>query len=149
MEYIKAIRQLIGSRPFIFPGATIVVINNEGQVLLQHRKDTNNWGLPGGGMELAESFEETATRELYEETGLHANKLYFIDILSGKEWYFKYPNGDEVYNVIALYKCTDVSGEPGAKDNESYNVKYYSIDKLPALEGRAGLILDKYKQQLF
>ncbi len=51
------------------------------------------WGLPRGAMEPGETLEETAKRELYEKTGLHANNLQFLTILSGYQDYFKYPNG--------------------------------------------------------
>ncbi|WP_321166921.1 NUDIX domain-containing protein [Oceanobacillus kimchii] len=38
-------------------------------MLLQKRHD-GSWGLPGGLMDLEESFEEVAMREVFEETGL-------------------------------------------------------------------------------
>jgi len=68
-EYIKEIRKFIGTRPLILVGATVVVLNKNKQILLQLRADTKEWGLPGGAMELAESLEQTAERELFEETG--------------------------------------------------------------------------------
>jgi 8-oxo-dGTP pyrophosphatase MutT (NUDIX family) len=50
--------------------------------LLQHRKD-GNWGLPGGLMERGESLEETAIREVYEETGLTLKCLTLLELFSG------------------------------------------------------------------
>ena len=49
--------------------ATVVVIKDN-KILLNLRSDTNTWGIPGGEIELGESLEETATRELKEETNL-------------------------------------------------------------------------------
>lgn len=46
--------------------------------MLQLRSDNESWGLPGGTMELGESFEEAATREVYEETNLEIQNLKFI-----------------------------------------------------------------------
>jgi 8-oxo-dGTP pyrophosphatase MutT (NUDIX family) len=76
--YTKGIREIIGSRPFILVGSTIVVINHKKEILLQHRSDTKEWGLPGGAMELGESLEQTAERELFEETGLTTKKLSLL-----------------------------------------------------------------------
>lgn len=144
-DYIKDIRNLIGTRPLILVGSTIIVLNDNNELLLQLRADTKDWGLPGGGMELGETLEETAKRELFEETGLTAETFEFIEILSGEEYYFKYPNGDEVYNVIALYIAKEVTGELLERDGESLELSYFPINDLPSsIEGRAKLILDKY-----
>ena len=48
-------------------GASAIIINKKGQILLQHRSDNDNWGLPGGCQELGESFEDTIIREVKEE----------------------------------------------------------------------------------
>lgn len=68
------------------------------------------WGLPRGAMEPGETLEETAKRELYEKTGLHANNLQFLTILSGYQDYFKYPNGDEVFGVTAVFLTDQTDG---------------------------------------
>lgn len=130
--YTKEIRDLIGTRPFILVGATIIVKNERNEILLQHRSDTFEWGLPGGAMEPGESLEEAAERELYEETGLKAKNFKFVDVLSGKDLYFKYPNGDEVYNVICIYIAENISGKLAINDDESIELKYFSLNELPS-----------------
>lgn len=47
-----------------------VVINQEGQILVVDQKGTS-WSLPKGHTEPDESLLETATREIYEESGVH------------------------------------------------------------------------------
>lgn len=103
MSYIMNLRKYVGHSPLINIGATIIVLNDKNEILLNHRSDTNTWGIIGGGMELGESLEEVAKRELYEETNLEAEDVKLLNVFSGKELYFKYPNGDETYTVIALY----------------------------------------------
>lgn len=144
-EYIKEIRALIGSRPFILVGSTIIVKNDRNEYLFQLRSDTKEWGLPGGAMEFGESLEQTAERELYEETGLQAETLKFVDLLSGKDLYVKYPNGDEVYNVISVYLAEGISGELQMNDGESIELRYFSLLNLPSnIDGRAKMIIEKY-----
>jgi 8-oxo-dGTP pyrophosphatase MutT (NUDIX family) len=143
--YTKEIRKLIGSRPFILVGSTIIVMNDTKEILFQHRSDTKEWGLPGGAMEIGETLEQTAERELFEETGLNARNFKFVDILSDKELYFQYPNGDEVYNVIAVYLAEGISGELAMNDGESIDLKYFPVNKLPShLDERAKIIIEKH-----
>lgn len=144
-EYIKNIRKFIGTKPLILVGATVVVLNKNKQILLQLRADTKEWGLPGGAMELAESLEQTAERELFEETGLRAENFKFLDLLSGQNLYFKYPHGDEVYNVISVYVAEGTYGELSMTDGESLDLQYFSPTDLPAnLDERAQYIIKKH-----
>ncbi len=50
-------------------------INEEYRFLLIKNRRSNNWGFPKGHMEKGETREETAVREVLEETGLHINIL--------------------------------------------------------------------------
>ena len=103
MGYIMDLRKHIGHSPLIGVGATTLVFNNKNELLLNLRTDTNTWGIPGGAMELYETIEETAVRELKEETGITAETLELVTELSGKDFYFEYPNGDKMCTVIVLF----------------------------------------------
>jgi 8-oxo-dGTP pyrophosphatase MutT (NUDIX family) len=96
-------------------------------------------------MEYGESLEETAIRELFEETGLKANRLTFVDILSGKQECHKYPNGDEVFGVTTVYFTEDINGELSINDGESLNLKFFPLNNLPSnLVEKAKYIIDKH-----
>jgi 8-oxo-dGTP pyrophosphatase MutT (NUDIX family) len=147
-EYVQELRKYVGHRPIIIVGATVIVLNERREILLQLRSDSRDWGLPGGAMEIGESLDETARRELSEETGLTAGRLQLLDVLSGPEWYYRYPNGDETYNVIHLYLAADVSGELAMADGESVALRYFPLDGLPQMETRAKRILEHWGQKL-
>ena len=145
MGYIMNLREKVGHSPLIGVGATALVFNNKNELLLNLRSDTNTWGIPGGSIELNETLEECAIRELQEETNINVNDLELITVLSGKEYYFKYPNEDELDCVIALYKVSNYEGELNINDKESKELKFFSLDNLPELESRAKAIIDKIK----
>lgn len=148
MSYLAELRKYVGQRPIINIGATIIVTNNKNELLLNLRSDTGTWGIIGGGLELGESLEETAARELWEEAGLKAERFELLDVLSGSELFFRYPNGDETYTVIVLYKAVGVSGVPRTNDDESSRLEYFSVNALPELESRAEYVINRIKGKI-
>lgn len=140
MSYIYDMRKYIGHKPMIAAGATIVVIKDN-KILLNLRSDTNTWGIPGGSLELGETLEQTAKRELKEETNLDCDDFTLLNVFSGNEFYFKYPNQDELYSVIALYLANDFYGDLKITDDESCDLKFFSKTDLPNLESRAEKII--------
>ena len=131
MGYIMDLRKIVGSRPLVMTGASVILLNQKNRLLLQLRKDNNCWGLAGGSLEPGETLEEVAKRELFEETGLSANKLILFNVFSGEEFYYKYPHGDEVYNVITTYICTDYDGELKIDNDEVKDLRFFDVHKIP------------------
>nr|WP_228469213.1 NUDIX hydrolase [Paenibacillus sp. JNUCC-31] len=121
------LRKLVGSRPLIMAGSCVLVFNEQGHLLLQRRTDSLDWGTLGGSLEPGESLEEAAARELYEEAGLRAGAYKLITVFSGQDMYYKYPHGDEVYNVMAVYEATEIQGEPTVMDDEGLELRYFDL----------------------
>lgn len=132
MNYIKFLRQYVGHSPILTAGNIILVFNEKNEVLMQLRTDFDAWGFPGGCMELGESLEETANRELEEETGLIIDSLKLIDVLSGKVTYREYPNGDKLYDVTCVYEVRKYHGDLKVNDDESKDLRWFSLDNLPS-----------------
>ena len=143
MGYIMNLRKYVGHEPLIGVGATTLVFNDKNELLLNLRTDTNTWGIPGGSMELNETIEETAIRELKEEAGINADKLELVSVLSGKDYYFEYPNGDKMCTVIILFKVLNYTGNIKVSDNESKQLKFFALNDVPNMESRANAIIDK------
>ena len=132
MGYIMDLRAVVGHRPLIQVGSCVLVEDARGRVLLQRRSDNHLWDFSSAGsMEPGESAEETARRELLEETGLTAHRLELLGAFSGREEYAVYPNGDEVYNVLFVYTCRDWSGQLKPQAEEVDELRFFALDDLP------------------
>lgn len=129
-------------------GAAAIIVNNNGQILLQSRADNDRWGLPGGCQELGERFEDTIIREVKEETNLDITEenLELIAVVSGNSRRNEYPNGDVVINNTVLYCVKNYSGEI-KWDNESKEMKFFDLDNLPQNQNDPDLI-EIYKKTL-
>ncbi|MCM3572320.1 NUDIX hydrolase [Mesobacillus subterraneus] len=131
MNYIKEMRRYIGHETLLTVGCGIIIEEND-QILLQHRTDEDNWCIPGGLMEIAETFEETAKREAFEETGLRVMNLHLFGIYSGEKCFVQYPNGDKVFSVQIIFKATHYTGELKQKGNESREHRFFRKTELPS-----------------
>lgn len=129
-----ALDDRISHIPFIQTGSSIIVKNENDEILLQQRSDNGRWGLPGGCQDLGENLRTTAVRELYEETGIVVSEdnLILIDTLSGVDRKRSYPNGDIVYNNTSLY-YVEINSEDIdlKKDFESIKLQFFNINDLP------------------
>ncbi len=132
MEYMNSLRQHVGHEPLLMIGATVLVLDEQGRLLMIRRSDSGAWGVPGGAMEPGEAIEETARRELKEETGLDLRRAELFGVFSGPELYHRYPNGDEVYNVSIVYLAHMAGGAVALGDGEHTEFAYFLIDELPA-----------------
>src|SRR4030042_755004 len=130
--YIDELRKLVGTRPLLLCGANVILLDGAGRLLLHHRMDNDTWSLPGGAMELGERLEETAAREVLEEVGITCQMLVLFGVYSGPELYYRYPNGDEVYNVSVSYLCRAFSGETEVDPAEGKAAAFFAIDDLPS-----------------
>ena len=149
MGYIMDLRKVLGSRPLILTGAGVIVINEKDEILMQKRRDNGFWDFPAGSMELGESFEETARREVLEETGLVCGKLDFLTTLSGKEFFYEYPNGDQGYAAGIIFICFDYSGTMKVQEEEVFEQRFFALDDLPsAIDPRKRPLYDKVREYL-
>lgn len=132
-DYIREMRQYVGHRPILLVGACVMVLDDQGRLLLEHRMDNHTWGLPGGAHEPGETVEESAKRELFEETGLLCEDIALFGVYSGPELFYEYPNGDQVHNVTLAYLCRSYHGTL-AVSSESHEVKFFTLNELPDVE---------------
>lgn len=67
------------------------IIIKDGQILLSYEENTDQWFIPGGGIEGNESLEECCIREVSEETGylIEIDKMYLTINEYYEEWFFQ------------------------------------------------------------
>ena len=130
-DYILDLRKIVGHRPLLQVGASVLIEDREGRLLLQRRADCHQWGYHGGSVELDENVEDAARRELREETGLTAGKLTLFGVYSGPEMHFVYPNGDEVSDIDLVFLCTDYTGTLCPQPGEVEELRFFAWDELP------------------
>lgn len=130
-DYIMSLRAQVGHRPLLQVGASVIVINAAGELLLQRRSDNGCWGYAGGSVEPGEETELAAARELEEETGLRAEALELFGVFSGEGQHYIYPNGDEVYNVDVVYLCRRWQGELRCQRGEVEKLRWFAPEAIP------------------
>lgn len=130
-DYIMWLRSFVGHQPLLQCGAGVIVENDKGEILLIKRSDNGCWGYAGGSVELGEKVEDSACRELFEETGLVADELELFSVFSGEDTRYTYPNGDEVHNIDIVYICRKFHGELCLDITEAKDAAFFNIDSLP------------------
>ncbi|MBQ2733065.1 MAG: NUDIX hydrolase [Clostridia bacterium] len=131
MGYIMDLRKLVGHAPLMQVGASVIVEDECGRVLLQLRSDNHCWGYCGGSVDLGETVEQAAKRELYEETGLVAHSLSLFGVFSGEDAHYVYPNGDEVFNIDIVYICNDYTGNLSPQKGEVDELRFFELSEIP------------------
>ncbi len=143
MSYIMDLRKIegVGHRPLMMVACAVFLFNENNEILLQKRTDDGTWCVPGGSMELGETPEQAARREFFEETGLKLGELKLVNVLSGEDSHFTYPNGDEVYAVDINYVCYEYGGEIKKQDSEVLELQFFALHHLPITLGKIDRIV--------
>ena len=131
-DYLKKIREKIGHSPIIVPHSVVLLFNEKNEILLEERLDDGYFDFPSGGIDLGETAEEAASRELFEETGLVADELEFFKLYTGEITHYVYVNDDEIYGVDSVFICKKYHGELTPQADEVKDLKFYPLDKIPA-----------------
>ena len=99
------------------------------KILLIKRKNDpykGKWALPGGFVEYGEKVEDTAVREVYEETGLKTKIRDIIGIYSD-------PNRDPRGHIITIVYLLDIQGGKLKGSDDASDAKFFDLENLPGL----------------
>jgi len=132
-NYIRWLRERVGPDLIQLNFAAAAIADGE-RVLLQRRADHDAWGFPGGAIELGESAEEAAIREVREETGLIVRVTGLLGVYTKYEQV--YPNGDAAQPITVFFRCTRVGGHLRVDGGETRALRYFGPQELPELFSR-------------
>ena len=113
-------------------GSSAVVVDDKGRILLQRRSDSGNWALPGGAMDIGETFAQSVIREVKEETGFDIRIERIVGIYSDPGHVFAYDNGEVRQEFNICLACVIVGGEL-AVSSESTDVRFFPLDETAEL----------------
>lgn len=135
-------------------GASIIVEDAQGRILMQQRQDDGTWSYPGGRVEIGETTEQAARREVLEESGLRVGDMQLFGVFSGEQLHHIYPDGNEVWGVDIVYVSRDYTGTLQPHDGEAAALGFYPIDRLPQPISPMNAVqiqayIDKRTQHLF
>ena len=149
VDYVRDLRALVGHRPLLLVAAGAIVRDMAGRVLLHRRSDDGQWSIPGGALNLGESFEEAARREVLEETGLTLGALTLVVAYSGRDFFHEYPNGDQAYLVGVVYETREAFGELTPQGIETTELGYFPLDNLPNnINNTSAWVIARYRAEL-
>ncbi len=105
-------------------------------VLIERRNEPYGWALPGGFVDVGETVEQAAVREMDEETGLKVKLVRLLGVYSD-------PTRDPRGHTVSAVFVGEARGTPKAAD-DARNVACFAADAVPPLAFDHGTILRDY-----
>jgi 8-oxo-dGTP pyrophosphatase MutT (NUDIX family) len=87
------------------------------------------WGLPKGNVEEHETAEQTAEREVLEETGLVSEIRGSLGEIS----YWFVWGGERVHKTVVFFLMEAVGGDISEHDHEMEEIRWYPLDEAARL----------------
>ncbi len=131
--FVVELREHIGHRSLWLPGVTAVVLRGS-EVLLVQRSDDLSWAPVTGIVDPGEHPATAALREVLEETGVECavERLAWVNVSPP----ITHRNGDLAQYLDHTFRCSFLSGEPYAADDESLDAAWVDMDALPPMRAQ-------------
>ncbi|TYK50744.1 NUDIX hydrolase [Actinomadura decatromicini] len=118
----------------LVPSVNVVVVRDDGRILLIRRTDNDNWALPGGAIDLGESVSQAGIRETLEETGINCEITGVVGIYSDPKHVIHYTSDDEVRQEFSIVlTARPIGGRPTAS-SESSEVHWIATEDTGSLQ---------------
>ncbi len=97
------------------------------EVALCGRIQPKLWALPKGGPNPSETLEETALREVREETGLEAKVVASLGHI--QYWYYRAQDSVRCHKTVHFYLMSPTGGAMDQHDPEFDVVQWFPVDE--------------------
>lgn len=113
-------------------GVGVIISDPAGRLLLEKRSDCGRWGLPGGRIEPGETVEQTARREVKEETGLDIEVTSLIGVYSHPVGRIvQYPGDSYSVHLVDVILAAQIKGGVLSRSAESLELTFFAPNDLP------------------
>ncbi len=120
---------MIVGRDYIGVGCGAFILNDAKELLLQQRNkapEKGFWSIPGGKLEMFETFEEAVKREVREETDVEIEIIALLGICD------HIIENEKLHWVAPSYLCKITKGEPSIMEPTKHiDMQWFSLDNLP------------------
>ncbi|MBR3978027.1 MAG: NUDIX domain-containing protein [Oscillospiraceae bacterium] len=112
------------------------IITCRGRLLLERRRDSNTWGLVGGGVKKSETELEAISREIYEELGLRIPQMHFQKLaVYGEPGRIAAYRDGSVWRMVIVVFGLEFAEEPEMKISaESKELRFFTKEELKNIE---------------
>ena len=116
-------------------GANVIITCN-GKLLLEKRRDSNVWGLVGGGVKKYETEIQAIAREVYEEIGVRVNKEQFKKLaVYGEPGRIAAYRDGSVWRMVIVVFGLELDEIPNMTiSSESKELRFFSKEELHDIE---------------
>lgn len=116
-------------------GANAIITCN-GKLLLEKRRDSDIWGLVGGGVKKYETEVQAIAREVYEELGLRVPKECFKKLaVYGEPGRIAAYQDGSVWRMVIVVFGLDLENEPEMViSEESRDLRFFCKEELKNIE---------------
>jgi 8-oxo-dGTP pyrophosphatase MutT (NUDIX family) len=117
----------------LVPACGTITVDEAGRILMQRRRDTSQWALPMGKMEIGETPTQCAVRETEEETGVTVEPVGLLGIYSDPGHIVAYSDGEICQEYEIILTARPVKGQPTVND-EASDVRWVAPSDLESLD---------------